>query len=207
MWRVSNKFPSLEKNGDSWIVALAAGVWAKEASSPFLKKRTKKLLLPRLHAGRAGPAGTRVGSITTRFCAGGRSKSFLLLFFKKEGLAYLPLRPPTLCCMCQPACSSPKARADRALGAPDTPHTPSRSLARGGLLEGHGSTPHCRDRVLGYRFGRHAAGSPASPSVRARLAPPFPIGPPGRAPHPFAGPSFTGDKQTRDAGAPELPTT
>jgi hypothetical protein len=47
----------------------------------FLKKRSKKLLLLEVHAG--GRSATAI-------------KSFLLLFFKKEGLPYLPRRKPRI---------------------------------------------------------------------------------------------------------------
>jgi hypothetical protein len=50
----------------------------EEGSSSFLKKRTKKLLCP-------APVARLDRS------AGGGSKSFLLLFFKKEVLPSLPL--------------------------------------------------------------------------------------------------------------------
>jgi hypothetical protein len=46
----------------------------KEASSSFLKKRTKKLLHP--------------GSSLSGKAEAETDKSFLLLFFKKEGLAF-----------------------------------------------------------------------------------------------------------------------
>jgi hypothetical protein len=50
------------------------GLWAREGSSSFLQKRTKKLL----------SIGFRVAATRTQM-----SKSFLVLFCKKELLAFL----------------------------------------------------------------------------------------------------------------------
>jgi hypothetical protein len=54
------------------------GNLVKQGSSSFLKKRTKKLLFPQVNA---------VLFLSDRG-QGRRVKSFLLLFFKKEGLVF-----------------------------------------------------------------------------------------------------------------------
>ncbi len=57
----------------------------KQASSSFLKKRTK-LLSPRLRLGPAIFADTRVGRTCARFHAGGGTKVFCFFFSKKKAL-------------------------------------------------------------------------------------------------------------------------
>ena len=65
-------------------------VKARRASSPFLKKRTKRLS-SRLHDGlRSHCQYAYLQNRAARFCQR-QSKRFLLLFFKKEGLAFLLL--------------------------------------------------------------------------------------------------------------------
>jgi hypothetical protein len=54
--------------------AIGQGNWVKEGSGSFLKKRTKKLLNPKPSLAGKAEAET--------------DKSFLLLFFKKEVLAF-----------------------------------------------------------------------------------------------------------------------
>ena len=61
----------------------------KEGRPSFLKKRSKKLLLPRLpHGARRFCRNERLQDLAALVCRRG-SKSFLLLFCKKEGLAFL----------------------------------------------------------------------------------------------------------------------
>ncbi len=61
----------------------------KEASSSFLKKRTKKLLRPACTTVRAGSADTRLGRIWASFNAGGEAKVFCFFFSKKKALLAL----------------------------------------------------------------------------------------------------------------------
>ncbi len=199
MWREGNK------HGKSWLILRLAKCCCgakppgnRKQAVLLRKKGSEKLLRARICSVRA-----RRRTPVTRM---GQQQGISLSCSRTNTCPHCPCEPERFAACVKTRAALPK-RALIAPSAPNTTYTPSAIVRPGADFEGHGSTPHCRDRVQGSRFGRHAAGSPASPSVRARLAlHPYPIGLPGRAPHSRAGASCAGDGQTRDAGAPELQT-